>query len=372
MDINIGGQTTVLTPVGSTTDATPSFSWKPIDGAVRYELWVDRLQPWVQKIVYRTNLTGTSFVSSALPLGTYRTWVRAVSAANELSPWSVPADFTISIVQLPAPVVTQGQNSTFDRTPTFAWNAVSGAAKYNVVVRNLKNLQTVVDQQNIVGTSWTPATPFADGPYAWWVSALTAANVRGVWTGQMDINIGGQPIVLTPAGTTTNHTPTFSWKPVDGAVRYQLWVNRENPFVQQIIYQKDLSGTAYIPDPLPAGTYRAWVLAVSATDEYSPWSVPVEFTITDTAAIANTLLVNLSGDRKLRGVLERLFDADHSVEAIRHRVAQSDVTVESAASRTDAQPLQEEPAPAKRPLVSEDQSFDAIIVQWMMNPMVDG
>jgi len=352
------------------SNVRPTLTWNALPGAVKYDVWIDNLTTNQPQFIRNTNVPANSFTPSAdLPFGNYRAWVKGIDASGIYpGAWSIAVDF--SIVQLAAPVVTQGQNSTFDRTPTFAWNAVPGAAKYDVVVRNLQNGKTVVEERNIVGTSWTPTTPFADGPYAWWVSAITADGARGVWTDQMDIYIGGRPDLLTPIGSSSDTTPTFSWKPVDGAVRYELWVDRQNPWVQKSVYQTNLTGTSFTSSALSAGTYRIWVRAVSATNEFSPWSVPVDFTITMVAASQNDLLLSQSNDGLLSGVLVSVFDKRESTGTMSNGEPQSKMTDQPADGGTDMQPAQKQRAPEDLPLVFMDESIDAYIVQWMMNPVV--
>ncbi|MBL8810204.1 MAG: hypothetical protein JNM43_08510 [Planctomycetaceae bacterium] len=97
VDLTIGGQPELLTPTGSGTNNKPTFSWKPVAGATTYQLWVDRADTYVQGIINLTGLTGTSFTpTTALPVGTFRVWVRAVSATGELSHWSQSLTFSIT------------------------------------------------------------------------------------------------------------------------------------------------------------------------------------------------------------------------------------------------------------------------------------
>jgi hypothetical protein len=95
IDIFIGGQTQLLTPTGTTTDTTPTFSWRSVDGAARYVLWVDRVGGETQ-VIFEPNLTTTTFTSAELSAGTYRTWIRAVSTTNELGPFGSYTDFVIA------------------------------------------------------------------------------------------------------------------------------------------------------------------------------------------------------------------------------------------------------------------------------------
>jgi len=85
----------VLSPTGATGDSTPTFTWREVDGAVRYDLWVDQIGGQNQ-IIREQNLTGTSFTpGTSLADGNYRVWVRAISSTNETSDWSLTVTFSI-------------------------------------------------------------------------------------------------------------------------------------------------------------------------------------------------------------------------------------------------------------------------------------
>jgi hypothetical protein len=88
--------------------------------------------------------------------------------------------------------------------------------------------------------------------------------------------------VLSPSGTTGNTTPTITWRVVDGAARYDLWVDQLGG-QSQIIREQNLTTTSFTPTtPLACtGNYRIWVRAISTTDEDSDWSIPLDFTIAD-------------------------------------------------------------------------------------------
>ena len=70
--------------------------------------------------------------------------------------------------------MTSPLNSTFNRRPAFTWNAVSGATKYEVQVRNVTTGATVYNQKNLTTTNWTPPANLPDGPYRWWVIAVNS------------------------------------------------------------------------------------------------------------------------------------------------------------------------------------------------------
>lgn len=90
---------TITGPTPVTTAQRPTITWTSMTGAATYELRVNRIDVATKKIVYRTGLTATSFTPlTALPIGTYRIWVRAVSTSSQVSRWSLPLVFSIIAV----------------------------------------------------------------------------------------------------------------------------------------------------------------------------------------------------------------------------------------------------------------------------------
>ena|GEM_PF-2406959 len=268
-------------------DLVPTIKWNALPGADHYDIWINNLTTGASHVVRDTNWNSTTFTdSTAWAIGDYRFWVRGIAADGYESAWSSPINFTINR----APTVTRGQNSTFDRTPTFAWNPLNGAAKYEFYLRNLDTGVTVLDIKNTATQSFTPSSNLADGKYRWWVRGVTSEAFTSIWTSPIDINVDGRTDILTPVGLTRDTTPKFTWKPVDGVGHYDLWVNLVGSSYQ-IIRQNALTTTSFTPTTtLASGTYRAWIRAISTTGETSLWSVPVEFNVAETSKMNQRLL----------------------------------------------------------------------------------
>ncbi len=263
----------------------PTFTWDALPGAAKFDVWINDVSRGITQYVRNTNVNGTSFTpSSDLPLAVYRAWVRGIAADGTAGMWSTGIEF----VTMQAPTITQGQNSTFDRTPTFAWNALPGAAKYELQIRNRNTGATTINQTNITGLNFTPSTPLPDGPYRVWIIGVSAQGVRSFWTAPMDIYISGRTDLLAPVGSTADTTPTFTWRPVDGAVRYELWVTNITLNVR-VVNQTNLTALSYTPTTaLPKHSYRGWVRAVSSFGEFSPWSIQVDFSIVAAAYVPDS------------------------------------------------------------------------------------
>ena len=286
-------------PVGhDSTNGLSMLSWQQLKGAAKYDVWIDRLDVPTAQIFRDTNVVGTSVTPPSLPNnGRYRVWVRGLAADGADGAWSASQDFVA--VQVPA--ITSGLNPTFDTAPTVAWTAVPGAASYEVYVLSINGNFKALHQKNIAGTTFTwPTLPA--GPYRYWVRTTGAT----IWSNPVDIDTSGRTNVLTPIGSTTAVRPVISWRPVDEAVRYELWVNRLG-VQDKIIYQTGLTSTSFTPTfNLPSGNYRVWVRAVSSTLT-APWSVPVDFTIVNvdrTVEPQAELLASVFADSELLPLLD--------------------------------------------------------------------
>ncbi|MBC7966651.1 MAG: hypothetical protein H7Z17_12105, partial [Fuerstia sp.] len=273
--------------------------------------------------------------------GIYRCWIRGIDAKGNFAGWSVLQE----LLDVPGPIPVGPLSATFDRTPTFSWNPVAGALSYELYVRNQYTGAMVINGTSTAATDFTPATDLTDGPYRWWTLAVSPANIGPIKSGgsnPIDIYVGGRPTIIAPVAgsSTSDRTPTFTWRAVDGAAGYQLTVNRINVPQAGIISQTGLTTTSFTPTAaLPVGTYRAWVRAVSTTGELSPWSTEVNFTIT---AIAPTI-DSPDADLMLTGLLTSELAQRNDLDADAH---ESQIIVRVPPDRLTGEAVAEAAAPA--------------------------
>jgi GEVED domain len=263
---------------------TPLLEWTSLAGGEDYDLWVSNLTTNASQVirttVIRTSQDDVSFTpEDELPIGEYRAWVRAEPSFGPYPEfWSVPVNFRV----MTAPVPTDGLNSTFDRTPTFGWDSVPGAATYEVQLVDANTGTIVQNPVGIVGTSWTPSADLPDGPYRWQVIAVEQSGFRSLWSDPTEIYVGGRSQLLSPVGDVIQRRQTFTWTTVDGAATYDLLV-----LDNQGGTQLDESGIASTSFDAVLGLFdygsqipmRAWVRAVSGVGEVSIWSELQNFTV---------------------------------------------------------------------------------------------
>ncbi len=85
----------VINAIPTSSDSTPTISWSPVTGAARYDVYISTASNISTAVIRDQNVTATSYTTSALPVGNFRVWVRAINAAGTPGTWSTAVAFTI-------------------------------------------------------------------------------------------------------------------------------------------------------------------------------------------------------------------------------------------------------------------------------------
>jgi hypothetical protein len=255
------------------TVTTPTFTWSVVKGAT-YELQVDEDDQFGSPLAITCAPTKTTCKpTTAMPLGTYY-WRVNINGVQSPIYWQV----TVSSPLLSPPVHSSPVNKAFinDNTPLLSWNAVTGAAGYEVQVDNQSKFTS--PEFMIVGITGAGATvstevsaDLPDGVYYWRVRTFNAFGAPGAWSKPTSFTVDtqpqGTPALRAPANNamTNDTTPAFSWNPVSGASGYVLDVARDVDFNVPVTGLNDVpvAKTSYtVPAnlALPNGTYywRVW------------------------------------------------------------------------------------------------------------------
>ncbi len=269
-------------PAAIITTTTPTFTWNASTDATQYDVWANNTTTGQAQIVRQT-VTTTSFTpAAALPRGQYVFWVRAGNAGS-FGSWGSGASFLIDTTAPTIPTINGPTTPTALLRPTITWSASSGATHYDLWVNNQTTGQAqVIRQPNLATNSYTPAANLPVGNYVAWVEAFDNTNQTRGWspTYSFSISLPAQPTQLSPSGTISNTTPTFSWAAVTGAATYDLWVDDKTTGQNQLIRQQALALNSFTPaSALARGNYRFWVRALNANGNSSTWSAEVDFTI---------------------------------------------------------------------------------------------
>src|SRR5437016_5389302 len=221
------GAATQLTPSGTISTATPTYTWTAVPTATLYLLWIDdssggRVRHWYTATEAGcASGTGTCSLTLDVVLnpGAGQWWVVTANATTN-GPWSNRLTFTVPAT-----------------TPTYTWNAVASATQYLLWVDDssggrIRQWYTATQAGCAGGTgtcSLTPSVELTPGAGQWWIVTANASG-NGPWSARMAFTVLGTPppgpaTLLAPAGSIATTTPTYTWTAVAGATQYLLWLD---------------------------------------------------------------------------------------------------------------------------------------------------
>ena len=176
-----------------------------------------------------------------------------------------------------APTVTGGNDA--QGRPTLKWNAVSGAAKYEVYRARSKD-GDYIKYSTVTGTSYTNTSYIENGnTYYYKVRALKSDGTAGAWSSVVSVTY--KQTLSAPTVTGGNDSqgrPTLTWKAVTGAAKYEVYRARSRS--GEYIKYSTVTGTSYTNTSYLANgtTYYYKVRALGSDGSYGPYSTPVSVT----------------------------------------------------------------------------------------------
>jgi C1A family cysteine protease len=289
---------TLISPSGTITDTTPTYMWNAVSEVTWYYLWVDdstgnKIQQW-----YRASEagcpsgTGTCSVTPDIKLagGPAKWWIQTYYPGRE-GPWSQRMDFTVSPPGAAALVSPSG--AIWEAFPTFTWNAVLDSSWYYLKVddstgNRIQQWYRASEAGCASGTgtcSVKPTTKLQRGAGKFLVQTYSTGGT-GPWSTAMNFTVTPATLV-SPSGSTTDPTPTYTWGAVSGSTWYFLWVDDSaGTKIQQWYRAADAgcgSGTGSCsitpPTQLTGGQAKWWIMTYINGGE-GPWSPGKAFAVT--------------------------------------------------------------------------------------------
>ena len=265
---------------GNDSQGRPTLKWNAVSGAAKYEVYRARSRSG-DYIKYAT-VTGTSYTNTSyIENGnTYYYKVRALDANGTAGAWSSIVAVTYKQT-LSAPAVT-GSNDAQGR-PTLKWNAVSGAAKYEVYRARSKD-GDYIKYSTVTGTSYTNTSYIESGnTYYYKVRALKSDGTAGAWSSVVSVTYKQTlPAPTVTGGNDAQGRPTLTWKAVTGAAKYEVY--RARSLNGDYIKYSTVTGTSYTNTSYieNGNTYYYKVRALKSDGTAGAWSSVVSVTYKQT------------------------------------------------------------------------------------------
>ena len=269
---------------GNDSQGRPTLKWKAVSGAAKYEVYRARSKngDYIKySTVTGTSYTNTSYIENG---NTYYYKVRALKSSGTAGAWSSIVSVTYKQT-LPAPTVTGGNDA--QGRPTLKWNAVSGAAKYEVY-RARSRSGEYIKYSTVTGTSYTNTSYIEDGnTYYYKVRALKSDGTAGAWSSIVSVTYRAASTGTLPAPTVTGGNdaqgrPTLKWNAVTGAAKYEVY--RARSLNGDYIKYSTVTGTSYTNTSYieNGNTYYYKVRALDANGTAGAWSSVVSVTYKQT------------------------------------------------------------------------------------------
>jgi hypothetical protein len=261
----------------TTTDTTPELSWGAVDGAASYEVQVADTEAGVASAT-ATESAGTTFTpTTALTNNATHYWrVRAVDADGQATAWSGTNGLTVSWGSITGMSPADGETVS-DTTPELSWDAVDGAAKYEVQIADSEAGVSDATAVEVSEAEYTPTDALTNNTTHWWrVRAVDADGEGTAWSTTTSLTISwGAMTGLSPADgeTVSDTTPELSWDAVNGAEKYEVQVADTEAGVASATATES-AGTTFTPTTaLTNNATHYWrVRAVDADGQATAWS----------------------------------------------------------------------------------------------------
>ncbi|MFH1228674.1 MAG: DUF2341 domain-containing protein [Planctomycetota bacterium] len=273
-------QPTLLSPadtaVGISTD--PFLKWNASDFSAYYNLQVATDTDFAN-LVSDLNSIGTNKAVSALNNSTVYYW-RVRGASNDgISAWSSIWNFTTALAIPAQPVLSAPANGVtgLSLSITLSWDAATNAATYHLRIATDNMFSNIIlNQSNIVGTSFNPPGLAYATNYYWQIQAISNDLMAGDWSlcRQFTTYIGNLSLVSPPDGAITSSANTvLTWAPGDYNASYRLQFGKDPNFAAtNMIDQTGIIPTFYSITGLVNFTTYYWRVQGIGTNIVTPWT----------------------------------------------------------------------------------------------------
>jgi hypothetical protein len=188
---------TQISPTGTISDTTPTYTWNAVINATWYCLYVNdvtgnRINQWYAAAdVGCADGVGTCSVTPTTEVGGAGIWYVRTYNSGGLGPWSLPGmSFTAPTPMVAPPAATQVSptGTINDTTPTYTWIPVANATWYQLWVGDSRSNKinqwyaaADVGCADGVGTCSVTPTAMVLGPMIWYIQTYNRGGL-GPWS----------------------------------------------------------------------------------------------------------------------------------------------------------------------------------------------
>ena len=243
-----GARTTGLT---DPPNGTPTFVWRAVPGATKYQIQVSTSAGFSQVVLESTTYATTYTPQEALADGTYYWRVRA--GTEEVwgaysSPFMFRKDWSAEGTLRPTPITPADGATLTDFDEGFRWTPVPGAAYYLFEIDNSPNFTSVDYSALTLKPAHTPTEKLGNDRYYWRVTPIDPRDHYGtpMRPARFTLNWNFTPALLSPEpNAVLAFLQPFQWTAVPGAKTYIVQIDTDPNFTSPTEYET--LNTSFIP-----------------------------------------------------------------------------------------------------------------------------
>jgi hypothetical protein len=241
-------------PITSVSESTyVYFSWRPEPAAIKYRLQVSKEPTFKQPIENDSTLTAPSKRVGPLEYNqTYYWRVQATDAIGALSVSDVWIFTTLPALPIAPSLLTPTNGSqSIPLSLTLYWQG-TGTDRYHVQVASDSTFSAglVLNDTAIVDTRYPILNLQNKQLYFWRIRGYNRAgwgSFSSIFRFTTLEKIPAVPLLVSPAVAAQNIslTPTLQWKTSQDAVRYQVQLSLDSPFLTLVVNDSTVVDTTY-------------------------------------------------------------------------------------------------------------------------------
>jgi hypothetical protein len=268
---------TQLSPDSTTVGGQPLLEWHRVKTAAEYDVEISTQPDFDTTIYDETTSNSRATPTEALPSGDLYWRVRGVTSNDVRGPWAT-ASFSQDVVMGPALLGPEdgAQLQQPDEPPLLSWQPITGATSYTVEWDNDDQFVDA-ESETVKTNAYTLPDPGPQQTYYWHVRADLSGDVSSDWSQarSFDVLALAAPILTYPddSATTQVQDIVLDWKPVAGAVKYEVRVSPDDNFPDETTESATVVSTRYSP-PTTFDNDQYWwqVRAIDVNNNKSPWA----------------------------------------------------------------------------------------------------
>ncbi|MDA1017876.1 MAG: hypothetical protein O3A00_25890 [Planctomycetota bacterium] len=259
----------------------PTLAWTAVNGAARYDLWINYTDTGFAPFLRRWDITETEFTPPLpIPEGNYTVEIRAIADSGIASAWSPKVAFRVDLPTPTSPTLEVFNGTVSTTRPVFQWRSSGSDERFDISVHDLTHdNRPILRNKNLTLDSWKPAESLAEGDYRFWVRSANRADEWSRWSSGVTFSVAvPRPSTTTIVGPVRQEDGSLmlSWNRSPWV--NDLWVNDLLTRQRQVFRDERFTSNTWLANTdLSAGHYRAWVRGVNELGVAGPWGEGFNF-----------------------------------------------------------------------------------------------